>query len=109
MSTLQHTLQPAFRNRLALMVVLAGAIAALTVTLIVATGSSSSLGSRSAPSFAESQRAQRQLQAVSGARFGIRPPVAPATAAKVRISPQHQLQAVAGARYRQPVGIQASH
>src|SRR6478735_2126126 len=42
MSTLQHTLQPAFRNRVALMVVLAGALAALTLALVISNSSSSS-------------------------------------------------------------------
>jgi hypothetical protein len=102
MSTLQHTLQPAFRNRLALLVVLAGALAALTVALIVAGSGSSSV---SGPAHASQATIERQLQAVSGARYGIQRPAV----ATQRVNPQQQLQAAAGARYRQPVGIQASH
>jgi hypothetical protein len=98
MSTLQHTLQPAFRNRLALMIVLAGALAALTVALIVSSSSSSSPAAQAQPSKAS---IQRQLESVSGARYGISRP-----GAVVRhMSPQQQLQAVAGARYR----IKTSH
>src|SRR3954454_16649803 len=99
MSTLQHTLQPAFRNRIALLVVIAGTLAALTVALIVAGGNSGSAGVQAQPSQAT---VQRQLQSVAGARYGVqRPAVTP------QVSPQTQLQAVAGARYHQPVGINA--
>jgi hypothetical protein len=98
MSTLQHTLQPAFRNRLALLVVLAGALAALTVALIVA-NNSGSVGVQAQPSQAT---IQHQLESVAGARYGVqRPAVTP------QASPQTQLQAVAGARFHQPVGINA--
>jgi hypothetical protein len=99
MSTLQHTLQPAFRNRLALMVVLAGALAALTVALIISSGSSSSTAAQAAPSHAT---IQRELESVSGARYGI---TRPGTPVAPRLTPQQQLQAVAGARYR----IKTSH
>ena len=107
MSTLQHTLQPAFRNRLALMVVLAAALAAVTVTLIITAGGSSSIVQRTSPSGPESQRAQRQLDSVNGARYGLKPPAA--TSGSGRVKPADQLQAVNGARYGQPVGIHASH
>src|SRR4051794_8524166 len=58
MSTLQHTLQPAVRNRVALLVVLAGALAALTVALIVSSG-----GSDAAPQPTHAA-IQRQLESV---------------------------------------------
>ena len=99
MSTLQHTLQPAFRNRMALLVVLAGTLAALTVALIVAGGNSGSAGVQAQPSQAT---IQRQLQSVASARFGVNPP-----AVTPQVSPRTQLQAAAGARYHQPVGINA--
>ena len=107
MSTLQHTIQPAFRNRLALLVIAAAALAALTVTLIIATSGSSRIGSQASPQAnAESQRAQRQLESVNGARYGLKAPVA--TSGISRVGPDDQLQAVSGARYRQPVGIHTS-
>lgn len=107
MSTLQHTLQPALRNRLALMVLAAAALAAVTVILIVSAGGASSIGSRLTPQpSAESQRAQRQLEQVNGARYGQQPPAA--TSGASRVSPEDQLQAVNGARYGQPVGIHTS-
>ena len=92
MSTLQHITQPVFRTRLALAVLAAATVAALTVVLIVAAaGSSSSAGPSVSP--------QKQLEALSGARYGItRPSAAPAQ------TPEQQLQAVAGPRYHQPVG-----
>jgi hypothetical protein len=99
MSTLQHTLQPAFRNRLALMVVLAGAIAALTVALIISNGGSNSVGASAHPSQAT---IQRQLESVAGARYGVVRPTA-----TQHVTPQQQLQAVAAARYQQPVGVHA--
>jgi hypothetical protein len=99
MSTLQHTLQPAFRSRVALLVIAAAALAALTVTLIIATSSSTP----SAPAAHPSQAAiQRQLESVSGARYGIQ---RPGTVAQPRLTPQQQLQAVASERYR----IKTSH
>ena len=103
MSTLQHTLQPAFRNRLALVIVLAGAFAALTVALIVSSSNSASIGS---PAQLSPAALERQLESVSGARFGVpRPTPSPAAA---QASPERQLQAVAGARYHQPIGVQSS-
>jgi hypothetical protein len=99
MSTLQHTLQPAFRNRLALVVLLAAAMAALTVTLIIANGGSSS-GSGGAVVQPSQAAIQRQLEAVSGPRYGIKPPQATSARAK-HLSPQEQLEAVAGPRYGQ--------
>jgi len=95
MSTLQHTLQPAVRNRVALLVVLAGALAALTVALIVSSGGSDAVVSAPQPSHAA---IQRQLESVSGARYGT---VRPAAAASQGVSPQGQLEALAGARYQQ--------
>jgi hypothetical protein len=83
MSTLQHTLQPAFRSRLALFVIAAAALAALTVTLIIATSSSSTGAPAAQPSRAE---LQRQLEAVSSARYGIQPPQP--SAAQVRAEDQ---------------------
>ena len=98
MSTLQHTLQPAFRSRVALVVIAAAALAALTVTLIIAASNSTS----SAPAAHPSQATlQRQLESVSGARYGIQ---RPGTVVH-RLTPQQQLQAVANARYR----IKTSH
>lgn len=94
MSTLQHTLQPAVRNRVALLVVLAGALAALTVALIVSSGGSDAVVSAPQPTHAA---IQRQLESVSGARYGT---VRPATASR-GVSPQRQLEALAGARYQQ--------
>jgi hypothetical protein len=104
MSTLQHTLQPALRNRLTLIVLLAGAAAALTIALIVSSGSSVS---SSIPSGAHTSQAQiqRQLESVAGARYGTQRPGVPA--ASTTATPQSQLQAVAGARFGQPVGIHA--
>jgi hypothetical protein len=91
MSTLQHTLQPAFRSRLALMIVLAGTLAALTVALIVATSGSSS----PAPAAHASQSTlHRQLESVNGARYGAQP-----GSVAQRLTPQQQLEGVAGARY----------
>lgn len=112
MSTLQHTpQQAAFRNRLALVVIVAGAIAALTVALIASSnGPSSWLGiSRAAQVHPSQAQIQRELAAVSGPRYGL---VRPASGAPARTETdsqrsQRQLQAVAGARYRQPVGIHA--
>lgn len=103
MSTLQHTLQPAFRNRLALVIVLAGALAAVTVALIVSSSNSASIGAPAQPS---QVALERQLESVSGARFGVRRPTPSPAAAQA--SPERQLQAVASARYHQPVGIQSS-
>jgi hypothetical protein len=102
MSTLQHTLQPAFRNRLALVIVLAGAIAALTLALIISANGSSSAG---LPAISGHGTPAQQLQAVSGPRYGVQRPTAPASSATKSISPQRQLQAVAGPRYRQPAWI----
>jgi hypothetical protein len=104
MSTLQHTLQPALRNRLTLIVLLAGAAAALTIALIVSSGSSAS---SSAPAAVHPSQAQieRQLESVAGPRYGVQRPGSPA--ASTTATPQSQLQAVAGARYGQPVGIHA--
>src|SRR3954453_5884744 len=94
MSTLQHTLQPAVRHRLALLVVLAGALAALTVALIVSSGGSDAVVSAPQPTPAA---IQRQLEFVSAARYGtVRPPTA-----SQGVSPQRQLEALAGARYQQ--------
>jgi hypothetical protein len=103
MSTLQHTQQHPVRTRLALVVVLTGAVAALIVALVIASAG----GSTSAPSQPHPSQAtiDRQLEAVSGARYGItRPGAAPTQSA----TPQRQLEAVAGARYQQPVGIHAT-
>jgi hypothetical protein len=104
MSTLQHTLQPALRNRLTLIVLLAGAAAALTIALIVSSGSSVS---SSVPSGAHTSQAQiqRQLESVAGPRYGVQRPGSPVSGATA--SPERQLQAAAGARYGQPVGIHA--
>jgi hypothetical protein len=99
MSTLQHTLQPAFRSRVALAVIAAATLAALTVILVIAAGSSTS----SAPAAHPSQATiQRELEAVSGARYRIQ---RPGTVAQQPLTPQQQLQAVAGERYR----IKTSH
>jgi hypothetical protein len=102
MSTLQHTLQPAFRNRVALMIVLAGTLAALTVALIVAGGGSSTPAPAAHPSQAT---IERQLEAVSSARYGIQrsQPAAP------RVSAEDQLQAVNSARNGVQVGTRTSH
>jgi hypothetical protein len=98
MSTLQHTLQPALRNRLTLIVLLAGAVAALTITLILANGNA-------VPSSAAPVSPQQQLEAVAGPRYGL---AGPALSVKSQTTtPERQLQAVAGARYGQPVGIHA--
>jgi hypothetical protein len=97
MSTLQHTIQPVLRTRIAFVVLAVAAVAALTVVLIVSAGSSNSVGSQPQPTKAE---LQRQLQSVSGARYELKPPT-PTPAAGTRISPQRQLEAVAGARYHQ--------
>ncbi len=78
MSTLQHTSQPAFRTRLALIVMAAGVVAVLVIALIASSGGSSN--SLASPSAAQAHPTKAQLQ--------------------------QQLQAVAGARYRQPVGHQ---
>jgi hypothetical protein len=110
MSTLQHTSQPAIRTRLALVVVIAGAVAVLVIALLVA--NSGGLESLSAPSGAPPHLSQaqieRQLEAVSGPRYGVVRPAtsspSPAPAQAQASNPQEQLQAVAGARYRQPIG-----
>jgi hypothetical protein len=103
MSTLQHIQQHPVRTRLALVVVVTGAVAALIVALVIARGA----GSISAPSQPHPSQAtiERQLEAVSGARYGItRADAPPAQTA----TPQQQLARVAGARYQQPVGIHAT-
>jgi hypothetical protein len=100
MSTLQHTLQPALRNRVTLMVLFAGALAALTIALIVSSGSSITGHAASDPAPSQAQ-IERQLESVAGARYGLARP------AESAVKPERQLQAVAGARYRQPVGIHA--
>jgi hypothetical protein len=92
MSTLQHITQPVFRTRLALVVLAAATLAAVTVTLIIAAAGSST---PAAPSVSP----QKQLEAVSGARYGIT-----RVGAEARQAPEQQLQAVAGARYHQPIG-----
>jgi hypothetical protein len=98
MSALQHTLQPAFRSRVALLVIAAAALAALTVTLIIATNSSAP---SAAPAHPSQAAIERQLESVAGARYGIQRPGAVAR----HLTPQQQLQAVASARYR----IKTSH
>ena len=67
MSTLQHTIQPVLRTRIAFVVLAVAAVAALTVVLIVSAGSSNSAGSQAQPTKAE---LQRQLQAVNNGRYG---------------------------------------
>lgn len=98
MTTLQHTShRPVLHNRIALVALLTGAVAALLVALAIA--NSGGTGSVSDPHPSQTQL-QQQLQSVNGARFGLNRPSAQAQ------TPNQQLQSVAGARYRQPVGIQ---
>lgn len=99
MTTLQHTSthRPVLHNRIALVALLTGAVAALLVALAIANSGGTSSVSDTHPS---QTQLQEQLQSVNGARFGLNRPSAQAQ------SPTQQLQAVAGARYGQPVGIQ---
>jgi hypothetical protein len=94
MTTLQHTShRPVLHNRIALIALLTGAVAALLVALAIAGSSGTSAVSEPHPSQAQ---LQQQLQSVNGPRFGLnKPRVATQT-------PQQQLQAVAGPRYHQP-------
>jgi hypothetical protein len=72
MSTLQHTLQPAFRSRLALIVLAVAAAAAVTLVLVLSSGGSTSGASSEASSASTpptQAQIQRQLEAVSGARY----------------------------------------
>jgi hypothetical protein len=112
MSTLQHTYNNSnLRTRMALAVVLAGAMAALMVALISSNrGSADSLSLPSRSSGQPSQaQVERQLEAVAGPRYGVRAqPAAPAVGMP-KESPQRQLEAVAGPRYQQPVGIREPH
>jgi hypothetical protein len=113
MSTLQHTYNNSnLRTRMALAVVLAGAIAALTVALISSNrGSADSLSLPSGSSGQPSQaQAERQLEAVAGPRYGVvrAQPAAPAVRTP-KESPQRQLEAVAGPRYQQAVAIRQVH
>lgn len=99
MTTLQHTShRPVLHNRIALVALLTGAVAALLVALAIANSSGTSSVAAPHPSQAQ---LQQQLQSVNGARFGLNRPSTPAQ------SPKQQLQSVAGARYGQPVGIHA--
>jgi hypothetical protein len=94
MSTIQSTYQhTAIRTRVALLIVIAGAVAALAVALIPSNSANTS--SASSPSLSRTQ-AQQQLDAVNGARFRVenqRP------SALDHQTPQQQLQSVAGARF----------
>lgn len=92
MSTLQHTARPAIKTRLAFIVLAFATIAAVTAVLIATRAGDVT---RAAVPPTQSQL-QQQLESVSGARFGLQRPAAPATAAA---SPQQQLQRVAGPRY----------
>jgi hypothetical protein len=106
MSTIQHTSQPAIRTRLALVVVFAAAVAAVTVALIVSGNSSSTsvrLGAPGQPQPALSpSEIDQQLESVAGPRYGL---ARPAPGAPTKAQLDRQLQAVAGARFGQPVGI----
>jgi hypothetical protein len=110
MSTLHHTSQAGLRIRpgrrltvLAALVVMAAA--SLTVVLVASEVDSSTTRSAQPSHVAP----QRQLEAVSGPRYGLSRPAARGsdnpTLSRAQVT--RELQAVAGARYRQPVGIHA--
>ena len=95
MSTLSHYAQPVARHSRISLVVL-GALTALVITIVLI----ASRGTTSADPFSNvgqpstTQTPQEQLQAVSGARYGLNQGISQPVE-----SPQQQLQAVAGARY----------
>jgi hypothetical protein len=93
MSTLQSTYQQsAIRTRIALVVVIAGAVTALAIALILSNSGSSPSASSAYPS---QTNLQRQLESVNGARYGVESQQPSSTDA---LTPQQQLEAVAGAR-----------
>ena len=96
MSTLQHIAQPVFRTRAMLAIVMAGAVVAMTIALIVSGSGSASSVLNSGNAHPSQAEITRQLESVSGARYGT---VRPGTPAAITQTPQQQLEAVAGARY----------
>jgi hypothetical protein len=116
MSTLQHTYTNSSlrtRTRMALAVVVAGAIAAALMVALISSnrGSADPLSVPSASSGQPGQaQVERQLEAVAGPRYGVvrAQPAAPAVRTP-KESPQRQLEAVAGPRYGQPAGIRERH
>jgi hypothetical protein len=98
MTTLQHTPHhPVIRNRIALVALLTGAVAALIVALAIANSNGTSSVSNPQPSPAQ---LHQQLESVNGARYGLARP-----SASPKETPAQQLQAVAGARYHQPAWV----
>ena len=96
MSTINHVSQAALRIRPVRRLTLVAALVLLTAAALTAgIVAFSSSNAASTPSHAE---IQRQLEAVSGPRYGLARPAATPTRAQL----EQQLQAVNGARYHQP-------
>jgi hypothetical protein len=111
MSTLQHTLQPALRNRVAVILMVAAMAAAAVIAIVASNGGSSSSLSSSPDINVQPSSAslQQQLESSAGPRYGqvsanggVIGRATPPTKAQLK----RELEAAAGPRYGQHVGFQ---